>query len=304
MDLMKDLSEKTGKSEEEVWELIEAKRKEMEYLISEEGAAHIVASELGVGINKKVQVENLEPGKERVNINLRVVEVTDVREWKRGGRSGKVRNVKACDETGEIWISLWDERAEADLKEGDIIRILGGIVKATGGKREIRVGNKSNLIINPEMTGNGRKGLENPENCEIGPEGGFDAPPGSPVTVQACISRVIRRSPFFSSTDGDQLIITGMLDDGQQQIRGVFFREVVETLIGIRRDEAIRLAKEKGEGAVLDLVPVARDFWVVGKIKHNEMMDTKEIIVNRLFEINPGEKVDKKINELVLKQIE
>lgn len=302
MDLIKDLSEKTGKSEEEIWELVEGKRKEMDYLISEEGATHIVASELGVGIKKKINVENLEASKEGVNISLRVSVVGETREWKRGGRSGKVRNIRACDETGELHLSLWNEKAEVELNEGDLIRILGGVVKGEGEKMEMRVGAQSNLIINPEMGLNGKKTCEN-GGLEIEGNGDdFEAPVGSSVTVRACVARVNRRSPFFKSADGDQLIITGLLDDGKQQIRGVFFRDAVEKLVGIRRAEAIKLAGEKGEGAVLDLVPVAKDFWMVGRIKHNEMMDAKEIIVNKLFEVNPGDKVEEKIREMIMKQ--
>ncbi len=297
-EIIKNIGEQANKSEEEIWELIEAKRKEMEYLISEEGAAHIVASELGVGVNKKNSVKSLKNGQKNINISLKVSEVSDAREWSKRGRSGKVKNIIACDETGEIKISLWDEKAEINLKEGDIIKILGGSAKERNGELELRVGAKSNLIVNPKVAGRRNGGAF--EASETARNARFaTANIGSSITIKAAMVRLSQREPFFSSPDGEQLMISGILDDGDTQIRGVMFRETAEKFLGIKTSNAIKIADKQGYGEVLARAPVGKDFWMLGRIKHNEITDTNEMIVNKIFEVNPGEEADNKIKKMM-----
>ncbi|MBR9681556.1 MAG: hypothetical protein GOV00_02020 [Candidatus Altiarchaeota archaeon] len=297
-EIIKNISEQIGETEEKIWELIEAKRKEMEYLISEEGAAHIVASELGVGVTKKNSVKSLKDGQDNVNITLKLDRVSDAREWKKGGRKGKVRNIVASDETGELRISLWNEKAEVDLKEGAIIKILGGSTKERDGQLELRVGSKSNLIINPEIRGR-RNGMafeasETARNARF-----LSAKIGSSHTIKVAMVRASQREPFFNSPDGEQLMVSGILDDGESQIRGVMFREVAEKFIGIKTADAIKIADTQGYGQVLAKIPMGKDFWFVGRIKHNEITDTKEMIVNKIYKVDAGEEVETKIRKMM-----
>ena len=117
MELVKLIAEKLGRSENEVWRLIEEKRKELDYLISEEGASHIIASELGINVNPQFKASNLSDGASGIEIILRVLEVSPAREFERNGRKGKVRNLRVGDDSGEIGLSLWDDRADTAVKE-------------------------------------------------------------------------------------------------------------------------------------------------------------------------------------------
>jgi hypothetical protein len=70
---MKKIVEKIAKlsnlSEEEIAKKIEAKREALSGLISFEGAAQIVAAELGIRFdNIKVNIEDLLPGMRKVNV--------------------------------------------------------------------------------------------------------------------------------------------------------------------------------------------------------------------------------------------
>lgn len=297
-EIIKNISEQTNKTEEIVWGLIEAKRKEMEYLISEEGAAHIIASELGVGVSKKNTIESLEANQINVALSLRVDKIFESHDWKKSGRAGKVRSILASDDTGEIKISLWNEKAEVELKEGAIIKILGAKVKTRENKLELSVGDKGNLIVNPTITGrrNGAafEASESTRNTRFS-----SAKIGSSITIKAAMVRVSQREPFFNSPDGEQLMIAGTLDDGESQIRGVMFRNVAEKFINLKIKDAIKIADDIGYGQILSKTPIGKDFWLVGRLKHNEITNSKEMIVNKLYEVDAGEEVDNSLKKLM-----
>jgi hypothetical protein len=78
----------SGRTEAEVRKLIEEKQDELSGLVSEEGAAYIVARELGVNLLKaakrQLKIKNLIPGLSSVELVGRVVSIFEPREWARG----------------------------------------------------------------------------------------------------------------------------------------------------------------------------------------------------------------------------
>jgi len=184
------------------------------------------------------------------------------------------------------------------LKEGSLIKILGGSIKKWKETLELRVGSKSNLIINPDF-GNRRNGVAF-EASETARNTRFSsANIGSSITIKVSMIRTSQREPFFNSPDGEQLMVSGVLDDGESQIRGVMFRNVAEEFMGIKTADAIKIADSQGYGQVLANIPIGMDFWMFGKIKHNEITNTKEMIVNKIYEVDVGEEVDNEIRKLM-----
>lgn len=127
--LVERISKYSGKEAEEITRMVEAKRAKLSGLISREGAAQIVAAELGINFEKeKVKVNEIIEGIKKVNILGKIIQLFPVREFKKENREGKVVNFVLADETGNIRVVLWDtnhiglvERQE--LKEGDFIEI-------------------------------------------------------------------------------------------------------------------------------------------------------------------------------------
>lgn len=61
---------------------------------------------------------------EEVDIIGRIMEIYDANEFQRSdGSVGLVRTVKIADDTGTLRASFWDEKAEIDLKRGDLLKI-------------------------------------------------------------------------------------------------------------------------------------------------------------------------------------
>ncbi|MBR9689548.1 MAG: hypothetical protein GOV01_01465 [Candidatus Altiarchaeota archaeon] len=290
MDLIKAIIEKTKKSENEVWGLVEAKRKELDYLISEEGASHIIASELGVNTKSVFEVKGLEDGMKGIDITLVIIEVYDLRKFKRGNREGQVKNLLCKDSTGQVNVSLWDKKAELDLSSGDTVHIESGYVKKTAAGMDIRVGNSSGLEIEKGKQVKG-KPVEKP-NLK-------NSKDGDRIGVRASLIGVFRREPFFNSPEGKQLMFSGTIDDGTASMRAIFFRSAAESLVGISREKAIEASKMSGSEILLDKVPLLTELHFEGKVKKNDMTDSMEIIVNRVLKIDPEEEVDKEIERII-----
>ncbi len=282
---------KTGKNKNEVHVLIELKRKNLDYLISEEGAIHIIASELGIVSKPEFKIKDLQDGISGVNLFVKVVDVSQLREFQRKGKLGKVRNLFVKDETGELYLSLWDDKAELDIKINNTIKIIGAYVRKNGKELEIRAGRQSIIDINPKDAPeilsniNEKKEEKTLKTAETGDD----------IRLKACLTRVFDREPFFNNSDGPQLIISGILDDGSASMRAIFFRDSVEKIIGMSKKTAI----EKGKEAILDAVKLFTTFFLVGRIKYNDFTDSNEFVVNSVHTIDVGDLVDDAINQSI-----
>ncbi len=161
-ELIQKIGEESGLDEGEVKDRVEGKREELNGLITLEGAAHIIAGELGINLLDtlveipRLKLENVIPGMSSVDIVGKLTRLFEVRVFERDDKTkGKVASGIISDDTSSIRIVFWDERAElvesGELNEGDIIRLRDGYTKENlNGEAEIHVGGRSSLFINPE----------------------------------------------------------------------------------------------------------------------------------------------------------
>src|SRR3989339_2231385 len=97
------ISRASGLSIDEVDRRVEAKCAKLSGLISKEGAAQIIASELGISFEKeKIKVNELASGMKRVNIVGKIVKLNPVKEYNKNGKSGKIGSMTLADDTGNI----------------------------------------------------------------------------------------------------------------------------------------------------------------------------------------------------------
>lgn len=88
-----------------------------------------------------MKVNELEPGKKKVDIIVKIVEIGDIRNVfvKTDQKTHEVVDVTVGDETGIISMSVWDEMVH-QIKQKDIIRIANGYVSEFGGVMKLNVG--------------------------------------------------------------------------------------------------------------------------------------------------------------------
>ncbi|MEX2738746.1 MAG: OB-fold nucleic acid binding domain-containing protein [Candidatus Wukongarchaeota archaeon] len=155
---IRKICEKTGKSKDEVWELILEKRKELNELVSEDGAAHIVAQELGVdilgGVSESLKMGDLVPGLSNITVEARIMKIyAPVYFVRSDGGMGVVVNALLADNSGKAVLVLWNEQVRRieNFERGDIVRIVSGVTRE-GRERvlEIHLGSSGSIEHNPE----------------------------------------------------------------------------------------------------------------------------------------------------------
>src|SRR3989338_5779282 len=131
-DIIEKIKKESGLSEEEISGKIEEKMRQLSGLISKDGAAHIIANELGIklleAISGKLQIKNILAGMRDVETVGKVQRIFETREFQSGERQGKVASIIIADETGSIRAVLWGNQADnlKDIKEDTTIKILSG----------------------------------------------------------------------------------------------------------------------------------------------------------------------------------
>jgi replication factor A1 len=157
--IKKILALKPNLTEEAVIELIEKERAKAAGLLTEEAAAHLVSSNLGINgagerIEAKLKIRDLTPGLSDVSLTGRVIQVFPSRTFERDGKKqGKVLRMIIGDKTGSAVLVFWDEKADhvvaSKLEPGKIVRLLHGYSRERRGNIEVNVGNRGQLFMEP-----------------------------------------------------------------------------------------------------------------------------------------------------------
>src|SRR3989338_1443439 len=154
-DLIKKIKEKSSLSEEQINNKIKEKMDKLSGLISKEGAAHIIANELGIKIFEegRLKIRDILIGMRDVEFVGKTKQIFGVNEFVRqDGSKGKVASFILGDETGEVRVAAWGEHADMvrKIQHDYIIKIKSGYVRDNNGRKEVHLGNRSEIIINPE----------------------------------------------------------------------------------------------------------------------------------------------------------
>lgn len=88
-----------------------------------------------------VKVDSLNPQSRQLNLTVKVVKKGEARETvsRSDGSSHKVVDALVGDETGAIYMTLWDDNIEK-VKDGDIIDVKNGYVSLFKGSMRLNIG--------------------------------------------------------------------------------------------------------------------------------------------------------------------
>lgn len=313
--IIEKITSETGLSEKEVEQQIQKKMSDMEGLVSEEGAAYIIASELGVQLFKDIgagaiKVKDILAGMKSVEFVGRVTRTYPVRTFEREGQERMVGSFVAGDETGNIRVVIWDPRVdwitEGKLKEGIVIKVKDAYAKQSNmGGIEVHLNARSALVLNPQGVSveaqASREQYESAVVKKIAEVNDGEAVKLLGTVVQAFAPRFYDLCPqcgkkaartpegFYCETHktiqpGMGMILNLVLDDGTETIRATAFRERAERLLGLNAKECSEILAADGEQGLADRVNeslLGRNIEAEGRIKYNEQYDRKEMIINR-----------------------
>lgn len=302
--ILEKIANAAGVEKDEIERKVEAKRAKLSGLISKEGAAQIIAAELGINFDdEKLKIEELLPGMGKVNVIGKVINLSPVREFSKNGREGKVANLVIADETSNVKVVLWDTNHIELIEKGKIL--VGNVVEIlNAGMREgeLHLGNFSEFKKSDEILENvnleissKEKNILNFKNMEN-------------VKTRAFIVQVFDPRFFYvcpeckrkANQDGDKFIcdshgkvlpekraiLTIVIDDGTETIRAVLFSEAI-FFLGISNLENIELLiKQKQE-------LLGKEMFFAGNVRKNKLFNNMEFIIDRASEIDIEELVKK-----------
>lgn len=152
------LAKNPGTSRAELVQMIEQKKRESHGLLSDEGAARLLAQQLaglsGQSINiSEIRISSVQPGLSDATIAGEIVSISQPREFQRSdGSQGRLVKGRVKDGSGQIACVMWDSLAEIFEKEkltiGSKIRLSHGYTRlGLSGEVEFHLGSRSTIEI-------------------------------------------------------------------------------------------------------------------------------------------------------------
>ena len=318
--ILQKIIEKGGLTKKEAEKRIIEKQNELSNLVSKEGAAYIIAKEMGIELfpkkaetKRRLEIKNILPKIRNLNLNARIVNVFPVKEFETKGRKGKVASVILGDETGTIRMSLWDQQTEMveKLKPGMAVEIFGGYTRENSiGGVEIRLSGRGGVKIleQSDLPEIGKMRTEKKERKSINElrEGDF-------TEVRAAIVQLFESNFFYDVCpecggrvrDGKcdehgevkpekAIVLSGVIDDGTGNTRAVFFRDNALKIIGMNMEEVLK----KGDSFFSDLDILGKEFLINGRVRRNRMFNRLEFVANNVKDVDIESEANKLINNL------
>lgn len=297
--ILEKIAKASGFSKAEIERRIEAKRAKLSGLISQEGAAQVVAAELGVNFeNEKLKIEELLPGMRKVNVVGKVIKIFPVRAFKtQKNGEGKVCNLILADETSNIKVVLWDTNhieliEKEELKENGVVEITNASMR----DNEMHLGSFSGFKISDEVIGNVQTEKVSHEKSisefKIG-----DSPIVRAFIVQTfeprffevnkATGRKITEQEKASGIESEKrALINLVIDDGTETMRAVLFHENLKE-IGLNELDDLEKTIYQRE----DLL--GKEFIFSGNVRRNNFFNNEEFIVDSVKTINFDELISK-----------
>jgi len=160
-DAIHRIQEESGLSLAEIQSRIDAKLQQLSGLVSKDGAAHILANELGIQLAKpapevgaELKISDVRLGARNISVVGRVVQKYDPKSFNKNGREGRVASLLLGDDTGVIRVTFWNDQVDAfnELVQGDVLVVRNPFVKPAyqQDRLELQLNTQSTIIVNPE----------------------------------------------------------------------------------------------------------------------------------------------------------
>jgi replication factor A1 len=93
-----------------------------------------------------MRICDVKAGQKQIAIDAIVLEKSEVREFVKFGRPGRVCNAVIGDKNGKIKLTLWNEEVDI-IKVGDKIRIEDSYVSEYKGEMQISLGREGTITV-------------------------------------------------------------------------------------------------------------------------------------------------------------
>ncbi|HLF54055.1 MAG TPA: hypothetical protein VI544_02650 [Candidatus Nanoarchaeia archaeon] len=304
--LVERISKASNLSIDEIGKKVEAKKAKLSGLISREGAAQIVAAEMGVNLDMaRLKLNEIFQGMKRANVIGKVLDIFPVREFNKNGRAGKVANLRIADDSGNVKVVLWDVNHISMIEQGKIVK--GSVVELSNANvrnGELHLGSFSDIKLSNEaidkVVSERVFELVKLKDIRVGQSAKIRA-----IIVQAFEPRYFEVCPECKkrALEGEckihgkveplkRALLSIVLDDGSSTIRSVLFGEGINKL-GFTDEEIFSLEKFAERKNYL----LGEERIFSGSAKSNALYNTIEFNIENL----EGVDLDNLIKELEVK---
>ncbi|MFA5084472.1 MAG: hypothetical protein WC475_03815 [Candidatus Paceibacterota bacterium] len=305
--LIERISHISGIAIEEIKRKVEAKRARLSGLISLEGAAQIVASELGISFEKQqFKIIDLLMGMKKIQVTGKVLEIYPIRKFSKGGRDGEIASVMLADNTSSIRAVFWDTKHIEMIKDGtikrdDVIEIKGADVRGTTAK-EIHLSSNASIdhsdskidaVVAKEILPMKKiSGLKVGERASIRASIVQAFQPKFFGVCPECMMKIsYENEKAFCAKHGvvvpkQRVLASFVVDDGTDSINAIMFNEHLTNLLKISENDMSQMQnpeywpKKKREllGAEME---------ISGRVRNNAAFERDEFIAESIHELDP-----------------
>ena len=318
-ELKEKIQQNSNIAAEDLDQKIRAKINELSGLISEEGAAHIIANEMGIKLVEeegRMKIKSIYSGMKQVEVLGKVTQKFPIREFDKNGRQGKIGAFVIGDDTGTIRIACWNDQADIldNLKEEDVVLVNSGYAKENNFNQvELHLNDRSSISINPEgeTVGTVKQSTTTRERKKIdilkeGDQGVelmgtvvqvFD--PRYFNVCPDCNKRVDEREDGFYCNEHSKVeaassyVLNLVIDDGSGTIRGVFWKNQTNNLLGKTDVEMVKFKDNLGLFEDLKTELLGEQYKILGRVNRNEMFDRLEFVAQIVEKATPTEEINK-----------
>lgn len=93
-----------------------------------------------------MKINELQARQGKVELQAKIAEKSQIREFQKFGTPGRVCNAKLKDDSGEIALTLWNEQID-QVNVGDLVKITNGYVNEWQGELQLTTGKFGSMEI-------------------------------------------------------------------------------------------------------------------------------------------------------------
>lgn len=272
-------------------------------------------SEIEKSIYENKKIEELKEGDRNIRLIGRILAMDDPNEFVRSdGTPGLVRSIEVGDDTGVIRASLWDEKANEPLDEGEVIKIENPRVVLRNEQIEISLSSNTPLSKADKKEASKIPSIkeiqdkiypqkkidqieEHDRNIKI--SGKIIEAYGNKILYEMCPNCNKRVNPakngYACDYCGEEIeqpnylmIIPLIIEDETGTIRATFFRKSAEELIEMTTQEVEEVIKKTGdEGSLEDKVDdlIEREIVFIANANFDEYNEETRLNARKVLEL-------------------
>ena len=243
-ELAERIASSSGRNIAEIRRLIEEKKNKFSGLLTDSGAAFMIAKELGIDINsnsnaqkQEMKLLNLKEGDNNFDVKVRAMHIFQPKHFEKNGKKGVLCNLVVADDTAEMRLTLWhrdaDRLGQEKIERGSVLLLKNCGLSSYNEKKQLSLNYSGNFIIEKDAQGFPQVNAKNMMLSELG--AGMDN-----VDVFARIARIFPSKDFESSGKKGKLVNL-MLQDGTKEIRATAWNDVVDEVQKLNQNDVVKI---------------------------------------------------------------